>query len=432
MRAASVATRQTGPDRGMQTLRRRRGTDRAETRTLAERFGGSEATESLVALGLLAVTAVVAGVVLGENTADLEELPGLLLMVPAAIALRGNIFGALGSRLGTSIHAGTYRLSLRPGTVVGENVIASMVLTLVLSFVLAVLAKASAVGFGVESSISIDEFAVISVVGGLLASVFVLVIALALAAGSARFGWNPDNVTAPLVTAAGDAITLPALLLAVPLVDQDGVAPAIAGGLGAFTVVGTMVAVRIGRPSMHEILRESIPVLVLAIALDLVAGVTVEKQREELSALPVLLVLLPGYLAAAGALGGILSSRLSSNLHLGLVRAGVLPDRRARGDLAATLLLALPVYLLVALLSSGAGEISDLVGPGFGDIIAVTLLGGLVATVIVTVVAYYGTMFAVRFDLDPDTYGIPIVTSTLDLVGAFTLVFALEALDVLP
>jgi mgtE-like transporter len=39
-------------------------------------------------------------------------------------------------------------------------------------------------------------------------------------------------------------------------------------------------------------------------------------------------------------------------------------------------------------------------------------------------------MGAFRFGLDPDTYGIPMVTSTLDLVGAFTLILALVAVGV--
>ncbi|MYJ14022.1 MAG: magnesium transporter, partial [Acidimicrobiia bacterium] len=46
-------------------------------------------------------------------------------------------------------------------------------------------------------------------------------------------------------------------------------------------------------------------------------------------------------------------------------------------------------------------------------------------------VAYYGTILAERFGLDPDTYGIPLVTSVMDLVGALTLVAALAALAVL-
>ena len=48
----------------------------------------------------------------------------------------------------------------------------------------------------------------------------------------------------------------------------------------------------------------------------------------------------------------------------------------------------------------------------------------------VTVIAYYSTMAAFRFGLDPDTYGIPMVTSSLDLVGAFTLVIAMVAVGV--
>ena len=56
--------------------------------------------------------------------------------------------------------------------------------------------------------------------------------------------------------------------------------------------------------------------------------------------------------------------------------------------------------------------------------------GGLMATVCVVVVAYYATIVAVRFGLDPDTYGIPMVTSTLDFVGAFTLILAIVALGV--
>ena len=55
------------------------------------------------------------------------------------------------------------------------------------------------------------------------------------------------------------------------------------------------------------------------------------------------------------------------------------------------------------------------------------VLGGLLATVFVVVVAYYATVVAVRFGLDPDTYGIPMVTSSLDFVGAFTLILAIVA-----
>ena len=179
------------------------------------------AYQSLAALGVMAVASVVAGLILGLNEERLSEHPGLLLLVPGAVALRGNIFGAVGSRLGTAIHAGTYRFSLGTGSVVGQNVIASILLTLQLSVVLATLAKLFAVAFGIDDAISLADFLVISVVGGVVASAVVLVFALLLAAGSVRYDWDPDNVTAPLLTAAGDVMTLPGH----PAVGGSGGAP---------------------------------------------------------------------------------------------------------------------------------------------------------------------------------------------------------------
>ena len=57
--------------------------------------------------------------------------------------------------------------------------------------------------------------------------------------------------------------------------------------------------------------------------------------------------------------------------------------------------------------------------------LAVALTGGLVVTAFVAVIAYYGTLMVVRFGLDPDNHGIPLVAASLDVVGAFTLVGAM-------
>src|SRR3954463_13416324 len=136
---------------------------------------------------------LLAGLTLGAITHTLEDLPGLLVLVPAAIGMRGNIFGALGSRLphppptrgsrlGTAIHTGEFSLARRRDTVVGQNILASLTLTLSISFALAVLAKAVAVGFGLGHTISIADFVVISILGGIISSVVVLGLTLAVAA----------------------------------------------------------------------------------------------------------------------------------------------------------------------------------------------------------------------------------------------------------
>src|SRR6266566_10152723 len=88
---------------------------------------GSDAASVRQGLAALLVSSggdLLAGLTLGAITGTLSELPGLLVLVPAAIGMRGNVFGALGSRLGTLIHTGTFRVSRRLNTPVGQNVAA--------------------------------------------------------------------------------------------------------------------------------------------------------------------------------------------------------------------------------------------------------------------------------------------------------------------
>jgi mgtE-like transporter len=381
--------------------------------------------QGAVALLLSSGGDLLAGLTLGAITGTLERLPGLLVLVPAAIGMRGNIFGALGSRLGTAIHTGTFRLSARTDTVVGQNVAASMALTLSISVALAVLAKTIAVAFGVAGTISIADYLVISVLGGAVASAVVLLITVGVAAGAVRFGWDLDTVAAPVVTAAGDVVTLPSLFIATALVSLRIVTPVLATAVAVLGVVVAVMALRSGLPVLKRIVRESLPVLVLAGAVDIVAGLTIEKRLESFTTFPALLVLIPPFLEDAGALGGILSSRLASKLHLGLIAPVSVPQRAARRDFFLIAMFAVPVFSLVAVSADVAAIAFGLASPGPARMLAVALLGGVMVTAMAIVIAYYGAIGAYRFGLDPDNHGIPLVTSSMDLIGAIALILAI-------
>ena len=174
----------------------------------------TDARQRIVALAIGVVAASAGGLVLAAADGTLTDLPGLLLLVPGAIALRGNVFGAMGSRLGTAVHTGTFRLSGRVDGVVGQNLLGASVLTLALSALLGLMARGTAIVFGIAPTMGVADFVVVSTVGGLLASVVVGAVSLGLAAGSVRFGWDLDNVTAPLVSTLGDLATVPALVRA--------------------------------------------------------------------------------------------------------------------------------------------------------------------------------------------------------------------------
>lgn len=381
--------------------------------------------QSLAALLVSSGGDLIAGLTLASITHTLEDLPGLIVLVPAAIGMRGNIFGALGSRFGTAIHTGTFRVSAKRTSVMGQNVLASVVLTLSISLALAVLAKAVASAFGVSETISLADFVVISILGGILSSLVVLSLTVGLAAVAARRGWDMDNVAAPVVTAAGDMVTLPALFLATFLVGIQGVTVTIAVLAAAAAVVSLVVGLRAKLPTMQRILRESLPVLVVAGTIDIVAGLTIEARLDQFVQYGALLILIPPFLEDTGALGGILSSRLSSKLHLGIIDPVARPQRAARDDFAIIALLALPVFALVALSADLAAWLFGQASPGALQMVAVAMIGGAIATAIGMIVAYYGSIVTFRLGLDPDNYGIPILTSSMDLVGALSLIFAI-------
>src|SRR5687768_145571 len=356
---------------------------------------GADARQGLVALALNSSTSLAAGAVLGSLTETFERRPGLLLLVPAAIGLRGNVFGSLGNRVSTSIHAGELQLRLRRSTVLGQNVLAAGALTLGMSVVLVLLTSVISVGLGLGHTIGLADLTLVSVGGGTLASLPVLAATLGLAAGAVRYGWDLDNVTAPLVSTLGDVLTLPALYLATGLLGIGLVTSGLGWTLAAVALGALVLGARSDLPQVQRIVRTSIPVLLLAGLVSSLAGVALERRLDTFTALPALLILVPAHLSSAGALGGILSGRLSSQLLLGLAPPSAVPSRPARRDLAFVAGLSVPVFLVngagAHLVARALGEES----PGLGDLVAASLLAGLLAMVVVLVIAYYGTIAAV-------------------------------------
>lgn len=382
----------------------------------------AERAQTFVALAANSGTSLVAGAVLTSITATLTHVPGLLVLVPAAIGLRGNVYSGMGSRVSTSLHAGTLRLTLRRDSVLGQNVLASLVLTVALSVVAAVVAAAVSVAFGIPGRVSVLDLVAVSVVGGVLGSVIVLLATLALAWGSVARSWDLDALVAPVVSTLGDVVTLPALWLAATLVIHlDAVAAAVGLVLAAGAAGAAVWAWWGPHALLRSIVRESSATLTLALLLSTFAGLALEHRLAVLEDVPVLLVLVPAFISSAGALGGILASRSATYLHLGTVRPTAWPERPVRRAASELLGLSVPVQVLnacaalvvVALLGEGGGAVAP--------VVATTVVAGLGAVSFVLLVGYGASVAAVRLGIDPDTHGIPLVTSSVDVVGVLLL-----------
>ena len=383
--------------------------------------------QGLIALALCVGVTVVAGVVLGAVEGLLERLPGLLVLVPAAIGMRGAIFGALGARLGTGILTGQYELSWEPTSFLRQNVEAAALLTAIMSGFLAIAARASTAAFGLPS-ISLWALLIVSLLAAVLSSAIVLASVLLLTRTAARRNWDMDAIGVPIISALADISTLPAIVLAALAVGGT-VVEAVGGAICALVVLAAIVySLRHRGAITRRILGESLPVLTYAATMGTLAGTVLSARLESLIASPALLVVVPPFVAASGALGGILSARLASQLHLGLVTPRRLPDRSALLDGTLLLLLALAAYAAVGVLSQLAAGITGLASPGVVALVAVALVGGMLGTGLLFLVSYYAATTSYRFGLDPDNYGVPVVTATMDLLGILCLVTAIAAL----
>ncbi len=382
--------------------------------------------QGFAALFVSSVGELVAGIVLAGIAGTLEELVGLAVLIPAAIGMRGAIFGAMGSRLSTSIQTGLFSFSLRRG-VLAENVQAAAVLSLVSGVFLAFLARYLSDILGVATELSVVDYIVISTVGGIVAGALLLVITVFVARTSVARGWDMDNIAAPMLTAAGDILTLPSLVLAAYFIDIPVFSGSLALVLVVVAVAVTVLGFRLGTQNLGRILAESLPILAITGTVTILVGVALEERSEQFTTLLALSVLLPAFLQEGGALGGILSSRLSSKIHLGLLAPRGLPPMAAFRDFVLIYTFATGVYLFIGAASHvlAVALFPDGSSPGLLAMMGISTLAGLIATTAAVLAAYYGSVASYRLGLDPDTYGIPIITAAVDLLGFMSLIIAL-------
>ena len=410
------------PARLARRARRLLGYWRSERRTLRQ---------GIVALALSTCAGFVAGLVLGSITGTLEKLPGLLVLIPAAVGMRGTIFGAMGARLGTGVAAGLFEPTLRRGSLLSNNVVVGILSALLTSFYLAALAKLVAAAFGEEAVISFWDLVTISVIGGVLASSITLVVTIGIAVLSFRRGWDLDAVSTPMVTAIGDMVTLPALFLASLLVVNDTVCGVTAVICTAATVAALLAAFR-AEAAVRRILLEMLAVVALAPLLDIVAGALLQAHDGELRAVPAVLILIPPFISQAGALGGILSSRLSSKLQLGVITSRGRPEIPALVDGAIVVVLGVAVFATIGAVSWALSRLTDGPDPGAAALIGATMLAGAIVLPITLVVGYYLAVLTSRFGIDPDNQGVPFITSLLDLAGVAAILLVMRTSGVLP
>ncbi len=394
--------------------------------------------ESFVALFISVIAAVSAGLLLGKYQETLLLLPGLIVLVPAALGMRGNLFAALGSRLGSALHIGTLDRFSMQNTVVRDNVKANITLTIVMSVLLGVMAEVLSRAIGIES-IGLFSFILISFVAGILGGIVLLAITFGTAILAYRRGWDLDNIHAPLITALGDFVTIPFLLIAAFIVQYTqlhiGYISIIAIVIIAIAAINLLLALR-AKPdsqgfSYKFIVFQSLPVLLLAGLLDSAAGIIIESDIHAIAAVPIVLVVIPAFLEEGGNIGNILASRLSTKLHLGTLDVDLQVGKEVKSEFLMTYFLAIVIFPVTAIIAYFFGAALGIGGISLLNMIAIISFAGFILTTIAIISTFIISILSFKYGMDPDNVTIPIITSLIDLIGIISLIIVLELFGVI-
>ncbi|MFU8867326.1 magnesium transporter [Natronococcus sp.] len=171
----------------------------------------------------------------------------------------------------------------------------------------------------------------------------------------------------------------------------------------------------LGSWEVRSIVGNMFPLLIVLCVIVLWAGITLEEAEEMLEQYGILAIMVPTMVDMGGNLGAILSSRLSTRLHLGTTEFDP-RDRELWANVGAVLALAATIFTALAF---GAYLLGGLIGSTLplSTLLLISLVSGMSVAVIAVLFSFATTYASYRLGVDPDDTTIPIVTNVVDVFG---------------
>jgi mgtE-like transporter len=166
---------------------------------------------------LIAVTGgLLAGLSLAIFKDKLLLIPGLFILLPGLLEMRGNISGSLAARIGSALHLGTLSANAKYNNkIIVRNIFASFLLVIFVSLVLGSLAYVATLIF---FKIQFIEIIYISVFAAIFSNIILLPLTIKTSLWLYKKGHDPDNIMGPYITTIGDVVCILAILLAITIV----------------------------------------------------------------------------------------------------------------------------------------------------------------------------------------------------------------------
>jgi mgtE-like transporter len=158
---------------------------------------------------------IIAGVLLAAYVDKIILIPGMLILLPGFLEMRGNISSSLASRLSSGMFLGVVNPGKIWTKITKGNLLASFFLVIVVSVTLGIMAFLFSLFI---LGMAVPGIILLSLTAALIANAIEIPLTVAFTFYLFRKGHDPNNVMGPFVTTTGDLTSVVALLIALVII----------------------------------------------------------------------------------------------------------------------------------------------------------------------------------------------------------------------
>jgi len=158
---------------------------------------------------------LIAGTILAIYTDQILLIPGMLILLPGFLEMRGNISGSSAARLTSGLFLGIIKPNKFRTKVIKGNMLASFALAIAVSLVLGIIIFLF--NFFALHAFTL-KIILLPLIAGIIANAIEIPMAIFVTFYLFRKGHDPNNIMGPFVTSTGDIVSIVALLISMVII----------------------------------------------------------------------------------------------------------------------------------------------------------------------------------------------------------------------
>lgn len=165
---------------------------------------------------LIAITGgLFAGFLLASALDKVAVIPGIFILLPGLLEMRGAIIGSLAARLSSGLFLKYIKPDFKKMRVLNQNIIATFLMGILVSTILGVVAFIFSYYL---FDISFPKIILIAVLASIISNLIEIPLTIVSVFRLFRQGYDPNNIMGPYMTTMVDIISILSLMLAIVIV----------------------------------------------------------------------------------------------------------------------------------------------------------------------------------------------------------------------